>query len=278
MTEEMLKAIRFYEGDLTGLNRQDPFWGDAKAYTTLNSLLFPGTENEKARAREGKKLNPAALQDLPRLLSLYLALFQAFRENRAEEEYLVFRVERYSDYLSLKEAGAAISFTSTSTAGFLSAYQDKKGLALMKIRIPAGTPCLDLSKVLPSYQKAEEAEILLPPFTRLLFREVPLSEEEKRILDADGRPPMVSAEVTISEEGSLGTADPFTISLNGCSSPEDPLTGLLNSLPPDGPEAGRRMYTALNQGAEPEKKDLERFAAWKKEFQHLLKKVSKLGR
>ena len=46
MTEEMLQAIRYYEGDVSG---NDPFWGDPKAYCTINSLLFSGVENEIAR-------------------------------------------------------------------------------------------------------------------------------------------------------------------------------------------------------------------------------------
>ena len=44
MDKEQQKALLYYEGDVQG---SDPFWGDKKAYTTLNSLLFPGFANER---------------------------------------------------------------------------------------------------------------------------------------------------------------------------------------------------------------------------------------
>ncbi|MBO4919619.1 MAG: hypothetical protein J5365_05625 [Erysipelotrichaceae bacterium] len=49
MNEKQLKAIRYYEGDVSG---DDPFWSDPKAYVTLNSLFFEGIEAERRRARE----------------------------------------------------------------------------------------------------------------------------------------------------------------------------------------------------------------------------------
>ena len=48
-----------------------------------------------------------------------------------------------------------------------------------------------------NYAKPEEAEILLPPWLNLQFEDLPLSEEEKQILDADGKPPVISCLVRV---------------------------------------------------------------------------------
>ena len=64
LRDAQLRAVKWYIGDVEG---DDPFWGDPKAYVTLNSLFFPGTATEEARAAEGKPLNPEILRDEERL-------------------------------------------------------------------------------------------------------------------------------------------------------------------------------------------------------------------
>ncbi|HOR21450.1 MAG TPA: hypothetical protein PLY43_01865, partial [Ruminococcus sp.] len=81
LTSDQLRAVRYYIGDVSG---NDPFWSQPKAYLVLNSLLFPGIETEKARAAEGKLLDPELLSDTGRLLKVYRELFSAFRQNTAE--------------------------------------------------------------------------------------------------------------------------------------------------------------------------------------------------
>ena len=44
MRSESLRALRFYTGDVREEDPADPIFSDAKAYVTLNSLLFEGTE------------------------------------------------------------------------------------------------------------------------------------------------------------------------------------------------------------------------------------------
>ena len=260
MDKEQQKALLYYEGDVQG---SDPFWGDKKAYTTLNSLLFPGFANEKARSLEGKKLNPEALRDISRLLSLYKNLLAAFRVNPATEPVITWRVERFSDYRKLKEAGRTISFTSTSTAGFLSAYQDKKGLALMEFRIPAGVPRLNLAKALPEYKKADEAEILLPPWLGLTFEEQPLNRKEESILDADGKPPAVKAVVTPRLPWPVKPGE------------DDAASGWLKLEDGEGTQAGMRLYEALNKGLPASEADVACFTAWKNALQERLRAVVK---
>jgi len=144
LSHKQIKAVKFYQGDVSGT---DPFWGDKKAYCTLNALFFPGIENEIARASEGKKLNPAFLEDTGRLIALCNELLSAFHAMPLENSTVTRRVERLSDYRLRRKLGNTVSFTSTSTAGFLTSYTGKKGLALMRFELPAGTPCLCLDSI-----------------------------------------------------------------------------------------------------------------------------------
>ena len=249
MTEKQLRAIRFYIGDVSG---SDPFWGDPKAYLVLNSLLYSGISTELSRAAEGKRLNPHILDDTGRLLNVYAELFSAFRQCAAVHEQTTFRVERWSDFLLNREAGRTLSFTSTSTAGFLPDYRDRKGIALLKFRIKKGTPCLDMAKVLPEYAKSQEAEILLPPGMELSFREVEMSPEERLITDSEGAPPVGCFEVDCGEV--------FLPQLSE------------KALPQEGADAGKRLYSAICSGAAPDEADAESYIGWKEQFHSLLRK------
>lgn len=247
MTDKQLRAIRFYIGDVSG---RDPFWGDPKAYLVLNSLLYSGVSTECARASEGKRLNPHILDDTGRLLEVYGELFSAFRECRAERDMVTFRVERWSDFLISRKAGRTVSLTSTSTAGFLSDYRDRKGIALMKFRIKKGSPCLDMARVLPEYAKSQEAEVLLPPGMRLEFQEMPLSPEELLITDCDGAPPVGCFEISCGE-----------VCLPALDGKE---------LPQEGADAGKRLYSAICGGGKPSPEDAAAYSDWKKALHRVL--------
>lgn len=249
LTSDQLRAVRYYIGDVSG---NDPFWSQPKAYLVLNSLLFPGIETEKARAAEGKFLDPELLSDTGRLLKVYRELFSAFRQNTAENTLLTYRVERWSDHLVSRSAGRTVSFTSTSAAGFLSEYRDRSGIALLRFKIPAGTPCLHMARILPEYAKSQEAEVLLPPFMELSYRELPMTEEERKILDSDGKPPKGCFEVTCGKARlpELDTAE----------------------LPQEGADAGKRLYTALCSGRSPSPEDISAYIEWKGAFHRILQK------
>jgi len=242
-----IKAIRFYQGDVSGT---DPFWGDEKAYCTLNALFFPGIDNEIARCREGKKLNPAFLEDADRLSSLCCDLISAFFVSPAADTMLTWRVERLSDYKIRRDSKNTVSFTSTSKAGFLADYSDKKGLALMCFEIPEGTPCIDMDAALEYYKKSSEAEVLLPPGLELSFADIPLDSGMNAIRDADGMPPRVACIVKpCGIKGSFeSTAD---ISIGGMT-------------------AGQRVFAALNAGSSPDKTDVLSYTAWKSAFQNYI--------
>ena len=233
-------ALRYYIGDVSG---SDAFYGDPKAYVALNALFFAGTAAERSRAAEGKRLNPAVLADINRLTELFAELFSAFRKCAAETERHTFRVERWSDYALCKAAGATLSLTSTSTAGFLSEYRDRLGIALMRFTLPQGTPCIDVARALDFYSKPDEAEILLPPFLALDIAEVSVSDSEQAILDSAGEPPRCSCIVTAGELL--------------------PCTAEAAELPHGGAEAGQRVFAALNSREEPLREDEELYSQWK---------------
>lgn len=241
LTSEEQSAIRWYIGDIEGSDAHHPALSDPKAYVVINSLFYPGICTERARAAEGKRLNPAILSDPAWLKQTLTALLCACQKCALHEERTVYRVERAADYAICRERGETIGFTSTSTAGFLPAYTDRKGIVLLTYTLPPGTPCIPMQDALPHYAKAEEAEILLPPGLRLTLTERQPSLTEQCILDADGTPPVCSVAAVPSELHAVVPAMQH----------------------PDGAAAGQRVFTALMRGEEPHTPDIEAYIRWK---------------
>ncbi len=242
-------ALKYYTGDVSGNN---PFWSEPKAYLVLNSLFYDGIETEKARTAEGKFLNPAILDDVDRLLDFYDNMFSAFRKCRADRDIITYRVERQSDFLPVRNTNHTVSFTSTSVSGFLDAYRDRKKITLIKFVIPESISCINVAESLDFYAKAEEAEILLPPFMKLdLLKTVP-TEKELSITDCDGNSP---------EESYIAV----------CNCWNDSIKERTERLSSDGAEAGQRIYNALNNGHKPSEEDVDIYTQWKKSFRSLYK-------
>ncbi len=235
-----INALRYYTGDTSCC----PDYPDnAKAYVVLNSLFFSGIATESARAAEGKFLDSALITDIPMLCDLLGNIFSAFSHAVSPADMQTFRVERYSDYQKILEAGRTVSFTSTSTAGFLDAYRDRKGIALMRFSLPAGTHCIDMASLLDEYRKSGEQEILLPPLMKLGISQIPLTESEKNITDSSGEPPAVSCSAVCSGYSPMRMADDISA---------------------DGASAGERVFAALNSGKTPEDEDIRLYTEWKK--------------
>ena len=235
LTETQLAAVRWYTGDVEG---DDLFWGDPKAYVGVNALFFPGIGTETLRAAEGKRLNPALLADEERLRETLRALLSAFTP--AERELQTSRVERLSDYEAMRTAGHTLSFTSTSENGFLAAYSDRRGIALLQFRIPEGTPVIRMADALPYYAKSEEAEVLLPPGLALTLEECPVPEAYLHIRDADGAPPQCYVRAVPGK-----------------------LVCPTLTQATDGAAAGMRVFAAFNSGEKPDPADESAYIAWK---------------
>ncbi len=197
LTKEEAEAVRFYEGDLTGFDLRDPFLNDARAYVTLNALLFDGVRTEYLRVREGKRLNPAMLADLPRLTALYCALLSASQKGAVTEPVCGYRVERAGDFTVCRAAGKTLAFTSTSLRGFLPAYGDKQKIVLLTYHVPPKTPAIIFSQLLDCYLKANEDELLLPPYLHFECAERPLTASDFEIRDMNGDPPCAAFDLTV---------------------------------------------------------------------------------
>ncbi len=193
LTEKQIMMLRFYEGDIDLKNIHDPFYGDPKAYVTLNALLFDGLSTELARVQENRILNPAFLKNPMETAECICTIISAMY--RSEEDMVVSRVERTADFNVFSKENTMPSFISTSYAGFLSAYEDKHGLALMKIHVPKGTYIADMKELLPSYLKEDEEEVLLAPYIHITVHKKPLEESMKQIHDGNGNIPEVYADV-----------------------------------------------------------------------------------
>ncbi|MDD5791827.1 MAG: hypothetical protein PUD22_04525 [Erysipelotrichaceae bacterium] len=242
LSEMEYQAIRYYQGDVKG---NDPFYGDSKAYVTINSLFFRGIETEIRRAREGKRLNPEILKDKKRLHDLLSSLLDVM-SNSVDQNCICYRVERYADYLQMKKEGHTISFTSTSLKGFLEYYQDREGIVLMEFMIEKGTPCFSYQELLQDdYLKKDEQEVLLPPGLNLTFEEVPLSAKERTIKDNKGLPPVLKVRCHIKGQCSYAR----------------------NVYPAsDNYQAIKRLFAAINNNLPINDEDLAYYLAFKKAF------------
>ncbi|MBR6580204.1 MAG: hypothetical protein IKK66_02800 [Ruminococcus sp.] len=240
MTTNELNALKFYIGDVSG---NDFFYGDSKAYVVLNSLFFPDITSEKLRAAEGKYLNPAIIEDIPRLMDFFDNLFSLFGKAYLGNPCITYRVERMSDFELCRNLGRTVSMTSTSLLGFLDSYRDRRGIALMKFNLAEGTKCVNVAEILDYYAKPEESEILIPPFMSISIRENCLTDKEKRITDCDNNPPYISVEVSV-EDICHGV---------GCTN------GDISDS-----KAGIRVLRALNESITPDSEDIAEYSAWKK--------------
>lgn len=246
MNQREINALKFYIGDVCGTN---PFYSDSKAYVVLNSLFFPDIYSEKLRSAEGKYLNPEIIADIPRLLGFYNDLFSLFGKLRLEKAFTSYRVERMADFEMCRSLGRTISMTSTSLSEFLDSYRDRRGIALMRFELNEGEHCIDVAKVLDYYAKPEEREVLIPPFMNLDLQENILADNEKRITDCDGNPPIISVSATLGKVSDIESVG--------------------NNFVADC-RAGIRVYEALNSGKEPENEDILEYSIWKKIFQKQL--------
>lgn len=195
MLSDSLRALRFYTGDVRNENMSDPFYSDAKAYVTLNSLLFKGMDTELARVEEGRKLNPAFLLQLHETLRIMKSLIHCMEV--ADKEEIVYRVERLKDYTCFKREGLFTSFISCSDAGFLENYEDKFDLVLMEVHIHKGVKCVRVEDKLEDYLKKKEKEVLIAPFSEIKCKELPLKKEYTAIKDGKGHQPAVFVKVDV---------------------------------------------------------------------------------
>ena len=244
------RIIQFYEGDVEG---NDSFYSDPKAYVTWNALLFPNITTEIARSEEGRYLNPSFLECPERIIDLTLDLYKKMNCN--ENDQIVYRVERYSDYKVFLKEKRLCTFLSTSTKGFLNAYQDKIQLVLMRITIPKGVKCLDFSKELDLYKKQEEKEILLPPYLTFESQLLDMDERILSIHDRNNQSPVVYCDMKVGQFDYV--LDEIKIDIDECI------------------EASKRVYYCLNHKQTLNDSDVNSYILFKKYIQNEIQKRMK---
>ncbi len=244
-TEAELRALYYYEGDIMPEDRDDPFWGDGRAYLVLNALLYGGLESERFRIAEGKTLNPAVTADPERLMRIYAGILSAARRTGAvRPAETAFRVERMRDFAVCLEQECTCAFTSTCMSRFLPQYGDKRGTVLLTYHIPAGVPRV-IYRLLPRYGKAAEDELLLPPFLGCKYTARPLTPKEQALTDLDGNPPLGAYDCMLTGAVSAPPLPDAPAQLPAC------------------PEAAS-VFAALNAHTEPDADDTQAYLAWKK--------------
>lgn len=245
-----------------------------------------------------------------RLFCLCVNLLSACTVADLSRPRITYRVERHADYLVMRQAGETISFTSTSTRGFLPEYGDRIGIALLEFHIHAGVPCLPYRELLKDdYAKANEQEITLPPGLPLLFRDVPTQKTTHLIVDAQGNPPLATCVVEVEQTSFLAnsiappapTINFHAVHMRQLATKTDPVTSSaeptahigqqggseespnqdrdiaahdaqtpLSAFGAEGPAAAARVYAALNSAAEPESESVDTYCAWKRAFRQAL--------
>lgn len=196
-------ALRFYGGDIRQRNqlgeltsisiRKDELFGDEKVYRTLNALFFPELVNERERIEtEGKMLNPAVILRIEDIFDIIKRIYTAMNNEEWRHEGVICsrRMER-SSTLKYLEQGFLPSFYSTSKGDYQTEYGDKARIVLLEFALQPEVPYVDFSKALGSeYLKAEEQEILLPPFLPVELEAMKLAKSDLNIRDMYGKPPV----------------------------------------------------------------------------------------
>lgn len=208
---EQIRSLKFYQGstDLKVENAaRKEFYSTPKAYQTLNSLMYPGIENEKTRVcREGQKLAPGLLYNTTEILKVYENIFSLMKADK-KPEYIhesgcltTYRTEREIT-LQLLNAGSTVSLTSTSRKPDLGNYFRKKdGLLILEFEISSDVPYVDVNAILGSdNQFFEQQEILLPPFLKVKLSSQQLTEKERMYQDVNGNPPVGKYKVQVFKE------------------------------------------------------------------------------
>lgn len=184
--KDPLQNLKFYSGDVRDEDPFDSLYSDAKAYVTLNALLFDGIETEKARVKEGRKLNPSFVRRYEDTLSIIHGIISCMKP--LEQETVVYRVERLTDYRKFIQAGRMTSFVSCSDMEFLDSYTDKADLVFMEVHVKPGVLCAHLEDELEDYLKQDEHELLISPYCPIRVKQTCVPEQYSAVRDRNGNP------------------------------------------------------------------------------------------
>lgn len=201
ITEAEKRSIMFYQGSVGNIvvdkesKHLKDFFEIQNAYEVLNTLLFPGIENEKNRVKEGRFLNTKLLEYMSEVLRVYEELYSAMCKYtffiEKKKSLYTYRKDRANSWDYLKD-GNTYSFLSTSLKRGLTAdtFIKKEGILLLEMECLGTIEHLDVNDVLGEDNiYAEENEVLFAPFLYFEENELELTEAERKLLDVNNEPP-----------------------------------------------------------------------------------------
>lgn len=183
ITEEELEAVKIYQGaEIPRIALAI----DGGAYKIMNSLLFPGIDNELSRIFiEGDyRFNPKALLKPEEILKiqedLYAAMYKYGKQKKEKEKTV--RFGRKSSTGEMKRRGEVVQNLST-TKNFDEVLAFEKNVSdYFEIEIEPGAACIDMGEILGKEDKFQEEEILIAPYNKVEISEEEFTEENMKEL------------------------------------------------------------------------------------------------
>ena len=273
-SQSEILSLMFYQGaditteDLSVKPNLKDFYQVKNAYEGLNMLLFPGTENERARLiAESRKVDTLLLDHIDEILQVYDDLYTAmckYTYNSGND--FVIHTWRYDRAQSLQmlQSGETGSFFSTSVVKKTSDYfKMKRGLLILEIEASPETAHLSINDILGLKSKyPEENEILFPPYSGVVLEQLELTNEELTYEDQDGKPPVGKYKIRISNN--LEVYQPFsTAELFGAEKAH------LLSVIMEGRllENAKKVWGSYNLRKEPDADAIKQYIEWKNMLQ-----------
>jgi hypothetical protein len=262
ITSKEIEGIKFYLGDNEVANN-GTYRGGNKAYVTINALLNPGTKNEQAKIKEGKKVQIFDTQHLisyiTLILDMYSAMYKYMKLKGLCKSYISYKVERtYFVEELICEVKCIFGNFSTCKNGFLPQYaHDKENITLLEIVRDENLPYLDFADLLgENYSKPEEAEILIPPYSSIdKIEERSLTEEELlEYTDRSGNPPKGKKRIYIKKGNYDEISEKELQELFGNITNEDVVKFIMKII-----EKLSAKDTLSNE-------EIERYSNWKQSF------------
>lgn len=143
-------------------------------YATINALLYEGLENEIAKKSEGKVIlleDEETLQNyLEIIMLMYSAMYKRFKAEPSRTAIRTRRVDRMSTFTEYSIKRVISSNLSTTKNDFLMEYaRTKKQPVLLELELLPDVLYADMGEILgATYEKVNEAEILVAPFTQIV--------------------------------------------------------------------------------------------------------------
>ncbi len=159
-------------------------------YKIMNMTLFPGVDNEVTRiVYEGATyLNGNFMDEPEMLLQLSTNLWSAMYKygKTMVEPVDVLRVDRVASLHHIEDKKEIVSNFSTTTQKSYATNFSKPHIAIISATVEPGAVCVDFASILKKeYYFSNESELLIAPFTPVELEEVPITEKEKKVIDAE---------------------------------------------------------------------------------------------